>query len=82
MTEPSSSERAITHDAAYETVAQDEFTAMLAVERYGRRSNAFDAIIGATYDNFWDPHNLAYLDYTQPFDLEQNSLMSLERFRS
>jgi hypothetical protein len=73
-------ERAITHDAAYETVAQDDFAAMLAVERYGGRSNAFDAIIGATHDHFWDPHNPAYLDYTQPFDLERDSLMPLERF--
>src|SRR3954469_19955332 len=80
MTEPGSSERAITHDAAYETVAQDDFAAMLAIERYGRRSNALDAIIGATHDHFWDPHNPAYLDYTQPFDLERDSLMSLERF--
>src|SRR3954451_12228468 len=80
MTEPDLSERAITHDAAYETVAQDEFAAMLAVERYGRRSNAFDEIIGATHDHFWDPHNPVYLDYAQPFDLERDSLMSLERF--
>ena len=47
MTEPGSSERAITYDAAYETVTQDEFAAMLAVERYERRFNPFDAIIGA-----------------------------------
>ena len=80
MIEPAPGERAITHDAAYETVAQQDFAAMLAVERYGRRSDAFDAIIGATHDHFWDPHNPAYLDYGQKFDLERDSLMPLERF--
>ncbi len=34
----------ITHDPAYETVAPDDFLAMVAVERYPRRSDAFDAI--------------------------------------
>src|SRR3954453_14927369 len=80
MTEPGSSERAITHDAAYETAAQDDFAAMLAVERYGRRSDAFDQIIGATHDHFWDPHNPAYLDFAQPFDLDAESLLPIERF--
>src|SRR4051812_23324563 len=73
-------ERAITHDAAYDAVGPDDFAAMVTVERYGRRSNAFDEIIGATHDHFWDPHNPVYLDYAQPFDLERDSLMPLERF--
>jgi hypothetical protein len=73
-------ERAIAHDPAYEAVAPDDFAAMLAIERYGRRSNSFDAIIGATHDHFWDPYNPAYLDFAQPFDLERDSVMPLERF--
>lgn len=73
-------ERAITHDPAYEAVAPDDFAAMLAVERYGRRSDAFDAIIGATHDHFWDPFNRAYLDFAQPFDLEREPVVALERF--
>lgn len=80
MAQPEPAERAITHDPAYEAVAPEDFAAMLAVERYGRRSAAFDAIIGATHDHFWDPYNPAYLDFTQPFDLERDSLMPLERF--
>ena len=70
----------ITHDPAYQTADPDDFAAMVAVERYGRRSDAFDQIIGATHDHFWDPHNPAYLDYAQPFDLEADSLLPLERF--
>jgi hypothetical protein len=80
MTSPPIEDRAITHDAAYETVAADDFPAMVEVERYGRRSDAFDGIIGATHDHFWDPHNPAYLDYAQPFDLEREYLMPPERF--
>jgi hypothetical protein len=80
MAEIQPDERAITHDPAYEAASPDDFAAMLAVERYGRRSDAFDAIIGATHDHFWDPYNPAYLDFAQPFDLEQHSIMPLERF--
>ena len=80
MTEAEAAEHAITHDPAYEAVAPGDFAAMVAVDRYGRRSDAFDAIIGATHDHFWDPYNSAYLDYNQPFDLERDSIMPLERF--
>src|SRR5258708_5714464 len=74
------SDDAITHDPAYDAVAPDDFAAMLAIDRYGRRSDAFDAIIGATHDHFWDPYNPAYLDFAEPFDLERQSIMPLERF--
>lgn len=73
-------DQAITHDPAYQAVAPDDFAAMLMVERYGRRSDAFDAIIGATHDHFWDPYNPAYLDFTTPFDLAHDTVMPLERF--
>jgi len=56
------------------------FAAMLAVERYGRRSDAFDAIIGATHDHFWDPYNGAYLDFAQAFRSRTTSIMPLDRF--
>src|SRR5690242_8645044 len=80
MPQPAPAERAITHDPAYDAVAPDDFAAMVAVERYARRSDAFDAIIGATHDHFWDPNNPAYLGYDQPFDLDRQSIMPLARF--
>ena len=40
----------ITHDAAYNAVDRDDFRAMIEVDRYGQRSNAFDGIISATHD--------------------------------
>ncbi|MGH7092409.1 MAG: ferritin-like domain-containing protein, partial [Stellaceae bacterium] len=80
MAKDSLTEAHITHDSAYETVGADDFAAMVAIERYGRRSDAFDGIIGATHDHFWDPHNPAYLDFAQPFDLDREPLLPLERF--
>jgi hypothetical protein len=70
----------ITYDPAYETVAPDDFAAMVQVERYPHRSDAFDGIIGATHDHFWDPHNPAYLDYATPFDLDSEAIVPVERF--
>ena len=43
----------ITYDKAYDTVAPEDFGAMLEVPRYGRRTDAFDSIISATHDHFW-----------------------------
>jgi len=68
----------ITYDKAYDTVEPADFPAMIAVPRYGRRSNAFDGIISATHDHFWDPLDPAYIDFSQPFDLATTPLMPLD----
>jgi len=68
----------ITYDKAYDTVAPEDFAAMLDVPRYGRRSNAFDGIISATHDHFWDPLDKQYIDFDQPFDLASNPLVPLD----
>jgi hypothetical protein len=65
----------ITHDPAYQTVAPDNFEAMLDVDRYGSRSDAFDAIIAATNDHFWNPNEPAYLDFKQPFNLREQTII-------
>jgi hypothetical protein len=70
----------ITHDSAYNTVEPNDFRAMIDVDRYETRSNVFDDIISATHDHFWDPYDPAYLDFTQKFDLEQEYLISPDRF--
>ncbi len=69
----------ITHDPAYKVVAPDDFPAMIEVERYELRSDAFDGIIGQTHDHFWDPFNPAYLDYATPFDVDREYIMPPER---
>ena len=65
----------ITKDNAYDAVAPDDFPAMLDVERYGRRSTAFDKIISATHDHFWDPLDKKYIDFSEPFDPETHQIL-------
>ena len=65
----------ITKDAMYDAVAPDDFVAMLEIERYNARSSAFDKIISATHDHFWDPLNTAYVDFSEPFDTVNEALM-------
>jgi hypothetical protein len=68
----------ITYDKAYDAVAPGDFPAMLQVARYGRRSDAFDGIISATHDHFWDPLDVSYIDYDLPFDLKREPIMPLD----
>ncbi|MDR3497648.1 MAG: ferritin-like domain-containing protein [Parvibaculum sp.] len=65
----------ITVDPAYEAVAPDNFPAMMEVDRYNNRSTAFDKIISATHDHFWDPLDTKYIDFSQPFDMENEYLI-------
>ena len=69
----------ITKDAAYDAVAPDDFPAMMEVERYGKRSTAFDKIISATHDHFWDPLDKKYIDYDTPFDMTKDSVLPLDQ---
>ncbi len=63
-------------DDTFQTVSADDFPAMLDVDRYGRRSPAFDKIISATNDHFWDPMDTRFIDYSQPFDLTKQYLVA------
>ena len=65
----------ITHDPIYNTVDRDAFPLLLEVDRYGERTDAFDKIIAATHDHFWDPTDPAYVDFSEPFDLAADTLM-------
>jgi hypothetical protein len=65
----------ITKDAAYDAVAPDDFEAMLVLDRYNNRSTAFDRIISATDDHFWDPLDRRYIDFDEPFDMEGTPLV-------
>src|SRR5918996_226629 len=68
----------ITYDKAYDTIMPEDFPAMLEVPRYGRRSDAFDSIISATHDHFWDPLDKNYIDFDQPFDMATTSVVPLD----
>jgi hypothetical protein len=65
----------ITKDAMYEAVAPDDFESMLNLDRYHARSSAFDKIISATHDHFWDPLDKEYIDFDEPFDMENEPLV-------
>jgi hypothetical protein len=66
----------ITKDPAYNAVDPNDFPAMLDVNRYGERSTAFDKIISATHDHFWDPLDKKYIDFDQPFDTAKDYLVN------
>jgi hypothetical protein len=72
----------ITKDRVYEAVAPDDFEAMLELDRYHQRSPAFDKIIAATHDHFWDPLDRRYIDFTEPFDMENVALLPDEQILS
>ena len=65
----------ITKDSMYDAVAPDDFESMIELDRYEKRSTAFDKIISATHDHFWDPLDKKYIDFDAPFDLENEALM-------
>ncbi len=75
MTTTLSRQETATVDPAYDALRPDDFPAMVVAERYGQRSTAFDKIISATHDHFWDPLDTKYIDFSQPFDLENEYLM-------
>jgi hypothetical protein len=70
----------ITKDAMYDAVAPDDFVSMLELDRYNSRTTAFDKIIAATHDHFWDPLNKKYIDFEEPFDVENEALMPEDMF--
>src|SRR3954463_3564256 len=65
----------ITKDLIYDAVAPDDFESMLELDRYNARSTAFDKIISATHDHFWDPLDAKYIDFSEPFDMENTMIL-------
>ena len=68
----------ITHDPIYNTVHRDDFTSLMDVNRYNERTSAFDKIISATVDHFWDPTDTRYIDFDVPFNTDEQMLMPLD----
>ncbi len=68
----------ITKDIMYDAVAPDDFESMIELDRYNARSTAFDKIISATHEHFWDPLDPTYIDFDEPFDLENEPMMAEE----
>ena len=68
----------ITYDPIYNAVPPTDFPSMVEVDRYSNRTSAFDQIISATHDHFWDPMDPAYVRYDQPFDLANDTILPRE----
>ncbi len=69
----------ITADIAYNAVKPGDFKSMIEVDRYAARTPHFDKIISATHDHFWDPLDTKYIDFSQPFDIENEYLVDPEQ---
>ena len=70
----------ITKDTAYDALDPKDFASMMEVDRYNARSTAFDKIISATHDHFWDPLDKKYIDYSEKFDIENEPILPEEFF--
>jgi hypothetical protein len=70
----------ITKDEAYDPAHPDDFAAMLEPGRYMRRTTAFDRIIAASNDHYWDPLDKRYIDFSEPFDVENVQMLPDELF--
>ncbi|NWG46937.1 MAG: ferritin-like domain-containing protein [Alphaproteobacteria bacterium] len=75
MSEPNRASAQITKDAMYDAVPPGDFRAMMDIDRYLSRSSAFDKIISATHDHFWDPLDARYIDFDAPFDIESEPMI-------
>ncbi|MDG2050573.1 MAG: ferritin-like domain-containing protein [Myxococcota bacterium] len=72
-------ERLINYDPIYNVVDREDFDSLIEVDRYADRTDAFNAIISATEDHFWDPTDPRYVDFEkEPFDLTEQTLMPRE----
>jgi hypothetical protein len=66
----------ITRDPIYNAVDRDDFDSMIEIDRYHQRTGAFDEIISATVDHFWDPLDPAYVDFDgDDFDAKNEMIM-------
>jgi ribonucleotide reductase beta subunit family protein with ferritin-like domain len=69
-------EAQITYDPIYNVVDRDDFDTLVQVDRYRTRTDAFDEIISATVEHFWDPTDVRYIDFdAEPFDLKEQTIM-------
>ena len=58
-------------DPAYQTVAPEDFPAMLEPGRYARRTPHFEEIIARTEEHFWNPEDPDYIRFDEPFPADE-----------
>lgn len=70
-----SGKNAMTKDPAYNAANPKHFIPMIEKERYGERTETFDQMIAATHKHFWDPNDKRFIDFDQPFDMENEYIV-------
>ena len=66
---------AMNKDPAYNATNPNHFIPMIEKERYIERVESFDQMISATHKHFWDPNDKTYIDFDQPFDMENEYIV-------
>ena len=65
----------LTRDPAYNAANPKHFIPMIEKERYMDRTGIFDKMISDTHRHFWDPNDKKYIDFDQPFDMENENIV-------
>tara|TARA_B100001250_G_scaffold231929_1_gene199129 strand:+ start:915 stop:2111 length:1197 start_codon:yes stop_codon:yes gene_type:complete len=70
-----SGKNSMTKDPAYNAANPKHFIPMIEEERYTERTDTFDQMISATHKHFWDPNDKRFIDFEQPFDMENEYIV-------
>jgi hypothetical protein len=67
-------------DPAYNATNPSHFIPMIEKDRYIERVDSFDQMISATHKHFWDPNDKSYIDFDEPFDMENEYIVDPDVF--
>ena len=70
-----SGKNSMNKDPAYNAANPSHFIPMIEEDRYIERVDSFDKMISATHKHFWDPNDKAYIDFDEPFDMENEYIV-------
>ncbi len=70
-----SGKNSMTKDPAYNAANPKHFIPMIEEDRYTERTDTFDQMIAATHKHFWDPNDKRFIDFDQPFDMENEYIV-------
>ena len=70
-----SGKNSMTKDPAYNAANPKHFIPMIEKDRYVERTETFDQMIAATHKHFWDPNDKRFIDFDQPFDMENEYIV-------
>ena len=65
---------------AYNATNPSHFIPMIEKDRYIERVDSFDQMISATHKHFWDPNDKSYIDFDEPFDMENKYIVDPDVF--